>query len=89
MLEPAEFKERTRRNLLDTWDTIGYDTIALHEELEGKGACLTGENLRFIIPDYVDRYKDPEWYDQWDAMSYEEREAAFYEVFPKTSRHGM
>jgi hypothetical protein len=88
-MDAETFRKRTRQNLLRTWDYIGYDVIQLEEENEGPGATLTGADLRYIIPDHLYNNNDPEWYEAWEALTREEKDDAFFAVFPKNSRHGM
>lgn len=84
MKEPT-FEAISSEKLMDVWQRIGDDLLVAHEQNTGRD-YMTGADLRWIIPDFVNPNDDPEWFRQWDALPREMREKLLYDTFPKTMR---
>jgi hypothetical protein len=82
-----EFEKQSRRNLNQIWQYIGYDLLAVQEECEGKD-WVTGEDLRWIIPDYLHHSNNPKWVKEFQSLPDEERERLLYLAFPKNMHFG-
>ena len=74
--------------LRNIWDRIGYDVLTnLQEQRETD--TLTGEDLRWIVPDFIDPMDNWEWYNSWKLLTKKQKEHILYIAFPKDKTYGF
>jgi len=83
------FETKSRQYLWQIWENIAYDVFQVEKDCGDGRTSFTGEELRWMVPDFVDPHRDREWYEAWKKLPVEERERLIYLTFPKESRFGI